>query len=232
MYHAHHRALILAETEEITCLDVNDTRLDVNGNLEYTGSMKTVAVCVFHSVISEFIHGAPEGHPDGPGDCRFPLKYHKPTDEQYVHPEAVADLSPVVTIHDIKGNLVPRNAKCTKCSKWGTDVSTRYCNFKYCGKSRFGDPDPVCDVCWGVEACFTCSKRGCRCRFNACSKQGCTHLMCRCSNFDGWKVGDSGKPPGCARYVRPDGDDDWRGQEPDFFCPECAPAGAVTDRNR
>jgi hypothetical protein len=190
---------------------------------------------MFGFVIEEFIHGAPEGHPDGPGHCRFPLRYHKPTDEQYVHPEAVADLSPVVTIHNIKGNLVPRDVKCTNCSKWGTDVCTRDCNFKYCEQPRFGGPDPVCDECWGVETCFTCSKRGCRCRFNACSKPGCTHLMCCCSNFNGWKVGDSGRPPGCARYVRPDEGDsdeeDW-GQEPDFFCPKCAPAGAVTDRNR
>jgi hypothetical protein len=186
---------------------------------------------VLAPVLQEFIHG---GH-----DCeeevllvKYPLVY-----PIGVHVNTSEDLSPVLTIHDTSGNLVPPLQKCSQCAKWSADAITRWCASKYCMGSHLlynppgtgygatcGDSSaPTCAKCWGVQTCFTCNKSGCRCRFDLCSKQGCDHLLCNCTDFGGRKREECGPPPGCARFV-PTGEE--MDDDGPLFCFECAPEGA------
>ena len=185
------------------------------------------------SVLRQFIHG---GDDYGDGELRlvkYPLIYPAADADHYYHCE---DLSPVVTIHDsATGKVVPQVRKCSKCGKWSSDAimrhcASRYCDLDFCG-TEGGDCEPTCGKCWGLETCFTCGKSGCPCRFERCSKPGCEHLMCNCTNFSERNRGRCGSPPGCAKFVPDDEEEEDSDEEFDdfdapLFCFECAPAGA------
>ncbi|GMI15645.1 hypothetical protein TrLO_g15188 [Triparma laevis f. longispina] len=91
------------------------------------------------------------------------------------------------------------------CKKHSPEVHISSCMYKYCEAKTVR----LCDDCYMTmnDRCSFpgCGKVGCRCRFSACAKSGCTNKMCRCENFDGWKMDDSGEALGHSFFLPPNG---------------------------
>lgn len=122
-------------------------------------------------------------------------------------------------------------SECIKCHKVKFDISTFECPYKWCEHDHKGK----CGDCAPTAKCATCGKSGCLCCFVSCSRRGCKHKMCNCSDFHGWKDSDRGGAPGCS-YVAPSrnvndegsGDDDESDMmEKDEYCALHKPEGAV-----
>ena len=114
--------------------------------------------------------------------------------------------------------------QCIKCHNLKHDISYFEGPYKWCvhdHKGKCGDCAPTC-------TCASCGKSGCMCCFVECSRTGCPEMMCKCTDFYGWKDSNRGGAPGCS-YLAPrgNGDHDDSGMGQNEYCDVHKPDGAV-----
>jgi len=120
--------------------------------------------------------------------------------------------------------------KCITCHNVKSDISYFECPYKWCEEDHKGK----CSGCAPTSKCASCGKSGCNCCFVPCAFEGCPSMLCKCTDFYGWKDSDRGGAPGCS-YLEPrrndDDDDDEEsesmGDDKDEYCAVHKPDGAV-----